>query len=71
MRIVTFLVTVVADNQGRVFAPQMSLGARRIDTSGRDRVFVSFLSVSVTLLIFLLFLNIFIGNIAIFRPQEI
>lgn len=40
--------------------------ARRVNTSGWDRVFASLLSISVTLFVFLLLLNFLIRSFAIF-----
>ena len=65
----TVLVAVVAGNQGGVFTPRMSLGARRIDTGGGGRVLAGLLSVSATLFFLLLLPSFLVGGIAVFRPQ--
>ena len=65
----TFLIVVLAGNQGRVFAPRMSLGTRLVNTGDGSRVFASLFSVSATLLLFLLFPSFLVGGIAVFRPR--
>ena len=70
VRIVTLLVAVVAGNQERVFAPRMSIDAKHVNTGGRSRVFASLLSVSATLLLFLLLPSFFVGDITVFRPRK-
>ena len=67
----TFFVAVIAGNQGWVFAPRMSFGARRVDTSGGGKVLASLLSVSATLLLLLLLPSFLVGGIVVFRSRGI
>lgn len=71
--IVTLLIAVVANNQGRVFVLKMSLvsSARRIDIGGKNKIFASLLSICTTLLLLFLLLSFFVESVAVFGLQEI